>query len=400
MPAPEADDALPASPVTLEPVHTAKDRAAFMDVADILHRSDPSWIAPLRFEMDERLQASKNPALEGVDHALWVARQEGRLVGRISAQINPRHLERHGDNAAHFGFFAAADAPGVSEALLAAAENWARERGMTRLAGPFNFTINQECGLLVDGFDTPPALMMGHDLPRYERQLTQAGYTPAKDLIAYRFSLTNDAVPPRLQKLVKRLASDPSVQMRSLNVSAYRQEVETIMDIFNDAWSENWGFIPFAPPEIAHMATELRPLVKPDWLSIAEWNGEPVAFALALPNLPEATRDLGGRLLPFGWAKLLYRLKVAGLKSIRMPLMGVRKRLQGSTVGAGLSFAVIDAVYQACRARGVVTSELSWILDNNRNMKRLIEEIGGEPYKTYRLFEKPLGGETSAADAA
>ncbi|MEL7030539.1 MAG: dATP pyrophosphohydrolase, partial [Pseudomonadota bacterium] len=280
--------------------------------------------------------------------------------------------------------------PAVSTALLQTAEAWLRTRGAEKIVGPFNFTINEDCGVLVDGFEDPPALMMPHGRPYYADALDRAGYAKAKDLIAYRFDLANAAVPPRLKRLVDRVASDSSVTLRALNPKAFSADVATVMDIFNDAWSENWGFVPFSDAEISHVGANMRPVLRPDWGCIAELNGEAVAFALALPNVNEAIADLDGRLLPFGWAKLLYRLKIAGVKSVRMPLMGVRKSLQGATVGAALSFAVIQQVHERCRESGVEMAELSWILEDNVSMRRMIEEIGGVPYKTYRMFEKAL----------
>jgi len=391
MPAPEGESPARVSPAfEISQARTPSDRADFVIAGEAPFSGDPAWIAPLRLERAEHIDPEKNPALAALDHALWVARRDGRPIGRISAQVNPAHLDRYADETGQFGFFDAPDEPALAAALLGQAEAWLRERGMERIAGPFNFTINEECGVLVDGFETPPVLMMPHARPYYAGLIERAGYAKAKDLIAYDYDVTTAAVPERLRRLVDRLARDPSVRLRPLNRAAFQQDLATVMGIFNDAWSENWGFVPFSPAEIAHAANAMKPVLKDDWLSIAELNGEPVAFALALPNVNEAIADIGGRLAPFGWAKLLYRLKVKGLSSCRMPLMGVRKRLQGTTVGAALSFAVIDEVARHVRGDGVKRAELSWILDDNRSMRRLIEEIGARAYKTYRIYAKAL----------
>lgn len=370
-------------------VETAADRAAFLRLPWAIYRDDPNWVPPLIMERRDHLDPQENPYFEQAEAAYWLAKRDGRPVGRVSAQINHAHLSQHEDATGHFGFFDVEDESETASALLAAAETWLHKKGMRRVTGPFSLSINDESGLLVDGFDTPPSIMMGHARPYFAGLLTGAGYDKAKDLICYRI-LMDQALPPQMAGYLRKAKQIDGLVIRPLDMGRYGGELETIIDIFNDAWSENWGFVPLPDAEIRHMAKMLRPLVGPDHFAIAELDGEPVAMAVGLPNLNEAIADLDGRLFPFGWAKLLWRVKVRTPKTARMPLMGVRKAHQGGPVGAALALSVIDAVWSARRKAGVEMAELSWILEDNLPMRRMIEQLGAEPYKTYRIFERDL----------
>jgi hypothetical protein len=264
-----------------------------------------------------------------------------------------------------------------------------RERGLAHVVGPFSLSINDESGLLIEGFETPPYLMMGHARPYYARQLEAQGYRKAKDLIAFTSDMTA-APPPVVTATLAKLRGKANVNLRHLNMAHYRREIETIVDIFNDAWAENWGFIPMSPAEAAFLAKNLKPLITPEFVAIAEVGGEPAAIAVTLPNVNEAIADLDGRLLPFGWAKLLWRLKVKGTRTGRMPLMGVRRRYQNGPLGLALALGVIDAVRQYHQARGTKCGELSWVFEDNRPVRRIIEILGAKPHKTYRLYQKDL----------
>jgi GNAT superfamily N-acetyltransferase len=258
---------------------------------------------------------------------------------------------------------------------------------MVRIRGPFNFSINQECGLLVDGYDTPPMIMMGHSRPYYAARLAAEGYNGVKDLLAYR--LPTDFTPPEFMKGVLKKAAG-SARIRPLRRSRLSEELKIIKDIFEDAWSTNWGFIPFTEDEIRHLGSILRVLVDDDAVQIAEVDGESAAMIVALPNINEVIRDLNGRLLPFGWVKLLWRLKVKSPKTARVILMGVRKRFQGSALGGALGFLLIDALREYGIRRGVQEVELSWILEDNMPMRNMLAMIGGVPYKRYRIYEKAI----------
>jgi hypothetical protein len=381
----------PAAPndIALERVENRADLKRFLDVPVGIYAGDRAWVQPLRFERLEHLDPRKNPYFATAEVAYWTARRNGRPVGRISAQVNRAHLERHKDATGHFGFLEAIDDPGIFLTLTAAAEAWLRERGLERVVGPFSLSVNDESGLLVEGFDTPPYLMMGHARPYYAQHLEACGYRKAHDLIAYLYDMASEP-PAAVTKTIERLRQQPDVRIRSFDMSRYREEVETVAEIFNDAWADNWSFVPLSPPDIEFLAKNLRPLVSPGHAAIAELDGEAVAMAVTLPNVNEAIADLGGRLLPFGWAKLLWRLKVRGTKTARLPLMGVRRRFQNGPLGAALALGVIDSVRRYHASQGTKWGELSWVLEDNTRVRRIIEMSGASPYKTYRMYEKGL----------
>jgi hypothetical protein len=287
-----------------------------------------------------------------------------------------------------FGLLEAADDPEVFAALTGTAESWLRERGMAEVQGPFSLNINEETGLLVDGFDTPPMMLMPHDSRYAGARLEQQGYAKAKDVFAYLYDIEGE-LPPAAAAMIRR-GLPGNVRLRPLDMKRYGEELRSITDIFNDAWSQNWGFVPWTEADTKHLGEALRLLVDKRLVWFAEVDGEPAAFIVCLPNLNEAIRDLGGSLLPFGWAKAVWRLKVSGVRTARVPLMGVRRRYANSLVGALLPFLIIDAVRREARAKGFRQIELSWILEDNLPMRRIIEAIGGRAYKTYRVYSKSL----------
>jgi len=375
--------------LSVTPVETAADRDAFLRVPWPIYRDDPHWVPPLLVERRDHLNPRKNPFFDDAEAKFWLAHRGAEAVGRISAQVNHAHLKAHEDATGHFGFLEAEDNPETFGALLATAEGWLRDRGMRHVAGPFSLSINDESGLLIDGFDTPPSLMMGHARSYYRDRLEEAGYTKVKDLLCYRYPMEQDVLP-QVGTFLKRVKKTRGLVIRQLNMRRYRAELEIIMDIFNDAWSGNWGFVPFSSAEISHTAKMLRLLVRPENCAIAEIDGVPVAMSVCLPNVNEAIVDLDGRLFPFGWAKLIWRLKVKVPNTSRMPLMGVRKKHQGGMIGAVLAFAVIDAVREVQRSAGVEMAELSWILEDNLAIRHMIEQFSGDVYKTYRIYGRAL----------
>jgi GNAT superfamily N-acetyltransferase len=359
---------------------------AFWGLPARLYRHDPHWVPPLLIERHELLSA-RNPVFEHLTLQAWLALRGERVVGRISAQVDALHEQIHGERVGYFGLLEAEDDPDVFAALLGTAEDWLRGRGMAEVRGPFNLTINEECGLLVDGFDTPPMVMMGHALPYYGPRLEALGYVKARDLLAYIVDADFE-FPPAAQRLMQR--ERHKVTLRPIDRRHLERDIETLRDIFNDAWAGNWGFVPFSAAEFAQLGQLLRWLVDPGFVQIAEVAGEPVAMIGVLPNLNEAIADLRGRLLPLGWAKLLWRLKVRHPKGVRVALMGVRRRLHGTPLGAVLAMLVIDAARQTGLRRGVRQAEMSWILEDNRGMRSIIESLGSRLYKRYRIYGKAL----------
>nr|WP_221246886.1 dATP pyrophosphohydrolase [Acidocella aromatica] len=359
----------------------------FILLPERLYRDDPHYIAPLHLERQEAL-TPKNPFFGHAEVQFWLAERNGRDVGRISAQIDKQALALRPDGTGFFGMIAAEDDPAIFKALLDTAAGWLRARGMTRMQGPFNLNINEETGLLVAGFDTPPMLLMGHDKPYIGPRLEQYGLVKEKDVYAYLYDMTVD-LPASVRRLLDRpLPKDLTV--RQIDFKRYNEEIRTVTSIFNDAWASNWGFVPLTETETDYLAKSLKPLLDPRLTSVVERNGEPVGFLIALPNLNEAIRGLNGKLLPFGWAKLLWRLKVKGLKTARVPLMGVRRTAAQDMIGSLLPFLMVDAVRREGLKKGFTHIELSWILEDNFPMRRMNESLGSEAYKTYRIYEKPL----------
>lgn len=376
--------------LTVEAVESKRDLEAFLRVPWPIFADDPHWIPPLLLERRRHLSPKHNPWFEHGEARFWLARRGGQPVGRISAQIDYLRLQHHRDQAGNFGFLDAVDDGEVFAALLESAENWLRSRGMRQVIGPFSLSINDESGLLVEGFDHPPSMMMGHARPWYGPRLEEQGYRKVRDLIAYWVD-PNQPFPASLMRLVESGIGEHKVTFRPLDISRYDEELRLIVDIFNDAWRDNWGFVPFTEAEIRHLAKSLRPLVGPEWICIGEVAGEPAAFAVTLPNINEAAADLDGRLFPFGIFKFLWRLKVTGTRTGRMPLMGVRKAYQKGVLGAALALGAIERLYRYHRNRGVVTgAELSWVLEENRPTRRLIEQLAARHYKTYRVYQKDL----------
>ncbi len=353
-----------------------------------LYRDDPNWVPPLLLERRDHL-SPKNPYFAHATFCSWLAYRDSKPVGRISAQIDQLHIERYQDAKGFFGMLEAEDSPDVFKALTNTAESWLREQGMQQISGPFNLSINQELGLLVDGFDTPPSLMMGHARPYYGPRLEENGYAKEKDLLAYIID-ADFKHSAAMQTVIKRAKKKSNLHIRPLQKSNFKKELNIIQDIFNDAWSHNWGFVPFTDDEFEHMGKDLKMLANEELVKIAEVDGEPAAFMVALPNINEAIRDLNGRLLPFGWLKLLWRLKVKYPQSARIPLMGVRRRYHDSILGAALAFMVIASSQEPGLKLGIKEVELSWILEDNMPMRNIIESISGRVYKTYRIYNKAL----------
>lgn len=369
------------------PVVSKADLDQFIAIPDIVFASDPAWVSPLLSERRMYFSARHNPYFQHAQWQAWIAWRGTRPVGRISAQIDTLHLERYGDATGFFGMLDAEDREETFSALLKVAEQWLCDQGMRRVRGPFNLSINAEMGLLVEGFDTPPMLMMGHARPYYAKHIEQYGYCKAVDTLAY-IVAPDFPASQVMQRMTKRAGAQ--VKIRRLDTQHFNAEMALLRDIFNDAWADNWGFVPFTVEEFAAMGQELRLLIGPDLIQIAEVDGEAAAFIVALPNVNEAIRGLKGRLLPTGWLKLLWRLKVRHPSTARVPLMGVRQKFQHTRLGPGLAFLVIDAVRAQLHRRGVKHVELSWILEDNDGMRSIIESIGGQAYKRYRVYEHQL----------
>lgn len=370
----------------IEPLTDSSSLNDFIEVAWTCNRHDPHWVPPLRMEVKKHLSA-KNPYFEHGQWQGWVAYQNKKAVGRITAQIDTLHLEHHHDKTGFFGFIEAPDEPAIFAALLAEAEDWLTERGMERVQGPFNFSINHELGILIDGFDSPPYLMMTHTQPYYPAAIEACGYNKAMELLAY--NSANKWDRPRVMKAVCRRV-EKKIKLRPLDRSKLDDELELMRDIFNDAWSENWNFVPFTRTEFQAIGHEMLQIIPDDFVQIAEVDGKGAAFLTMLPNVNESIAELNGRLLPFGWLKLLWRLKVRYPRTGRIPLMGVRKQYQNTYFGPAMGFLLIEAVHLPSLNKGIKQVELSWMLEDNDGMNSIMKATGTAVSKRYRIYEKSL----------
>ena len=382
--------ALGSAPLQIVEVQTPKQWHDFHHLHFRVYRDDPQWVPPLLLERKFHFMPKHNPYFQHAKAAFFLAYKDGAPVGRITAQIDQLHLERYNDATGHFGFIEALDDAAVFAALLDVAESWLREKGMKRVIGPVSFSLWDQPGLLIEGFDTPPYVMMAHARPYFAGHIVENGYQKAEDLIAYRYGPA--ASTDMLKRLLTRTLRRGEIKLRNIRMDKkhFDGEVAMLLDIINDAWSDNWGFVHMTKAEIDDLSGILKLLLRPGDVAIAEYQGQPAAFAAIFPNLNEAIRDMNGRLLPFNWAKLLWRMKVSRPRTARMPMLGVRKSLQSSPVGAALALSVIQSVRDFNFAHGVTDSELSWILERNTRVSHVIEMVGGVPYKRYRVYEKPI----------
>lgn len=373
--------------VDIRAVTTSRQRDDFVRVPWALYGQDPNWVPPLLLERKDAL-SPKQAIFKHLDWQGWVGYRDGVPVARISAQIDQLHLERYNQAVGFFGFIEAPDDDEVFSELFKVAEQWLRERGVSKIVGPLNLNINQEVGLLVEGFDSPPYFMMPHGRPYYAAAIERLGYSKEIDLFAYLIDAKFE--PPKVMAgLFKRLQR--TVSIRALDKKRIDQDLETVRDIFNDAWSDNWGFLPFTEQEFRTIGREMLMLIPPDFIQIAEIDNEAVAFIVLLPNVNEAIADLNGRLWPSGWLKLLKRLKISYPKTARIPLMGVRRRFHNTRMGPGLALSVVQALRAPGLSKGLEEIEMSWILENNEAMRNIILTLGGRESKRYRVYQKSLG---------
>jgi hypothetical protein len=377
------------SDITIRAAEDAADRKAFVDVAYALNRDDPNWVPPLKTEVHGLIDARTNPWFEHAEARLFLAERNGEPVGRISAQVDQLVEQHMGQGTGQWGMLEAADEE-VARALLHRAESWLRGRDMTRSMGPFSLSIWDEPGLLVQGHDHPPTVMMGHNKAEYEGWVEGHGYRGVRDLYTYDVDLTKP-FPPIVDRIVRSGEKNPRIRIRKVDKSKFEEEARLLLGILNDAWSDNWGYIPLTESEIAYAGKKLKPIVFEDLIRVAEVDGEPVAFMMTLPDLNEFTRDLNGRLFPFGWAKLLWRLRSPRSKTMRVPLMGVVKRLQASRLAAQLAFMLVEFIRREAIVRyGSERGEFGWILENNGPMVSMAEAIEARINRVYRIYEKPL----------
>ncbi|HEY9580258.1 MAG TPA: N-acetyltransferase [Rhizorhapis sp.] len=380
--------------VTVSPVSGKADLKAFVDLPWSIYANDPNWVPPLKSEVYGLITPGKNPWFEHGEAQYFLCRRAGEVTGRISAHIDHLALtmsveQGMGPGTGNWGLLEAKDEESAT-ALIRTAEQWLRDKGMTRVLGPLSISIWEEPGLLVQGHDHPPTVMMGHNSPAYQSWIEALGYNPVKQLKTYELDITND-FPPLLQRIIQSGEKNPRIRIRKVDKSRFDEEAAIILSILNDAWGNNWGFVPITDAEVAHTGKKLKPIVFEDLIRIAELDGEPVAFMMTLPDFNEAIKPLNGSLFPFGWIKLLRWLHKPKCRTMRVPLMGVVQKLQASRLASQLAFMMIEYIRRsAIESYGATRSEIGWVLDDNQGMNAIADAIGSKVNKVYQIYDKAL----------
>ncbi len=376
-----------ASPVdvVVTPVQSSSDRDEFIRFPYALYEGDPNWVPPLMMERRDFLDPRKNPWFDFGKVELLLARRAGKVVGRIAGVNDPRYNEFHKTRLGFFGMFECIDEISVAQTLFDAAAAWNRSRGFEQMLGPVSFSTNYECGVLVEGFDAPPVVMMAYN-PRYYPKLYQScGLEKAKDLWAFELSSSVNA-PEKVVRISEKIRQREDVTVRPLNLNDFEGEVRRIKEIYNSAWERNWGFVPVTDREFDHLAREMRPLVVPELIFLAEVKGEPVAFSMTLPDANFALKAANGRLTRFGLPTGLIRLWLASrrIKRVRLITLGIKDGFRKR----GLDAILYLETLRTARALGYTGGEISWTLEDNHLINRAIEGMGGRRYKTYRLYQR------------
>jgi hypothetical protein len=375
--------------LTVRPVESKADKKAFVNFAWDVYRDDPAWVPPLKDEVHGLITPGKNPWFEHAKAKFWLAERGGKVVGRISAQVDELVQEHMGKGTGQWGMFECLDGEAAA-AVIATAEDWLREQGMTRALGPISLSIWDEPGLEIEGFDQPPTAMMGHHRPEYREWIEAAGYDKAKDLLTYEVDIANWS-DPKINRLIAAGERNERIRIRQVDKSKFDQEARIILNLLNDAWSTNWAYVPLTESEIAYAGKKLKPIIYNELVRVAEYEGEPVAFMITLPDINELIKDLNGELFPFNWMKLLWRLRKPRTRRARVPLMGVAKKLHHSMLASQLAFMLIEFTRRDCVSKfGIGTGEFGWILEDNKGMLSIAELPGARVNHRYRIYERKL----------
>jgi hypothetical protein len=375
--------------VDVRPVRSRRDLTRFIKLPFRLHRNEPNWVPPLVFERRRFLDRRKNPYFHHAEAEYFLAWRDGEPAGRVTAQIDRNFNEYHGERSGHFGFFESEDDPEVARSLLEAAESWLRERGMERMFGPFDFTMNDECGLLIEGYERKPMVKQPWQPPYYRALLEGAGMEKAVDMFMWELHISDrQKILPVLFELAEKLEPDHGIRVRHMRKKDLEDEIRRFQEIYNAAWKDNWGFVPLTYEELLHTAKESKPILSEDWMMAADTaDGETVAIALTVPDVNAVLARLGGRLLPFGWLRLLRDVK--NVDSVRVGFLGVKPEYQHTGVAAGLYVEHFDMAEVTPQKWG----EMGWILETNTAMNRGMEAMGGRVVKKYRVYERPVAAD-------
>jgi len=375
------------SDIEVSEVKSRRERDAFIKFPWQIYADDPAWVPPLIIERKAFLDKNKHPFYRHGDAALFLARRNGEIVGRIMASDDPNYNSLHQTNVGCFGLFESISDREVAASLFEAAASWLREKGRTEIMGPIDYSINYVCGLLIDGFQFPPTILTAHNPQYYQELIEDCGFTKTKDWYAWWFADPSNAIT-KLRRLAARVQKRWAVTIRSANLKDLPGESRRLREIFNQAWEKNWGFVPFTEAEMDYMTGELKPLIIPEFAWIAEIGNEPVGFTLCLPDINVVLRDLNGRLtrfgLPIGLIKLLfYKRRIRRARLIALGVVEKHRR-------AGLAEMLVLHVMEETVVKRGITGELSMTLEDNFMINRFLEAIGAERYKTYRIYSRPL----------
>ncbi|HYC78306.1 MAG TPA: N-acetyltransferase [Planctomycetota bacterium] len=374
---------MPGSAPVVEEVRSARDLDAFIELPYTLYRGDPHFVPPLRYDVRLRLDRRRHPYYRFADAALFLVRRRGEVIGRIGATVNTRHNEYHAERTAFFGFFECVREFEAARALFDAAAAWARARGMNVLRGPASFSLNDECGLLVRGFDGPPTFMMPYNPPWYADLVEGYGFVKAMDLLAWRMA-QESADLERFFRVARKVRERDGLETRIFDVKRFDAEIRKLQDLYADAWQSNWGFVPMTDAEFDFMGRQLRPVLVPEYCTFAMKDGREIGFVLALPDFNRVIAKLNGRLFPFGFLRLLASKR--RIPFARILTLGVRRETQGR----GYDAVLLDAVTTALLKGGISRGEMSWMLETNEVMNNTLRRTGGEAYRVYRLYDAPL----------
>lgn len=349
-----------------------------------IYKGNKNWVPPLIMDMKTMFNPKKNPFHHHSQVQPFLAFKNNKIVGRIVAILNNNHNKAWNEKTGFFGFFEVINNFEAAKALLDKACQWVKDKGMDTLRGPANFSSNDPWGLLIDNYDMPPMVLMTYNPPYYKDLLEQYGFKKLKDLYAYKMSAQGTIMPERVQKITERVLNRKDIVIRSVNMKKFKEEVRMIKSIYNGAWEKNWGFVPATDEEFDHLAADLKAIVQPKLVLIAEVNGEPAGFSLCVPNANEALIKINGRLFPFGIFKLLYYAKK--IKTVRFVILGVLDKFRKK----GIEGAFYYKSLKTGQELGIEWGELSWILEDNVLMNRGIEFMGAKVYKTYRIYDYKL----------
>jgi len=371
------------SAVEIKTVESKKDLLNFIKLQWKIYANDPNWVPPLIMDRKKLLNKKNNPFYQHAEMELFLAFKNNEIVGRIAAITNENHNKFHEDKAGFFGFFESIEDAEVTKKLLDTAKEWLKQKGKDSMLGPINPSTNDEVGLLIDGFDSPPYLLMNHNHRYYQILLENYGLVKAKDLYAWFLDIRKNEIPEKMIRVAEKSAKKYGIKIRNMSLKNLKEELKIVSQVYNDAWSKNWGFVPMTKEEFVYVADDLKPIADEDFLLIVEKDGKPIGFGLTLPNINEILIKIpNGKLFPTGIFKLLSGKKK--IKTVRVIILGIIKEFQHGGVG---SIMYIDTIRRA-QERGLIGGEMSWILEDNHTMNRAIESLGSEKHKTYRIYEQ------------